>query len=55
MLGECFGESVKVYNSQIPSTVKVREANYTSQSVMTYDPKSRAAQAYMEFAKEVAA
>lgn len=48
----CAGK-IKVFETRIPSTVKVGEANYSSQSVIDFASKSPAAFAYTEFAKEV--
>ena len=44
---------IRIFATHIPSTVKVGEANYSSSSIMDFDPKSKAAVAYIEFAKEV--
>jgi chromosome partitioning protein len=49
---EHFGEVV--LGSVIPRSVRVSEAPSYGQSVMTYDPGSSGAQAYMEAAKELA-
>jgi chromosome partitioning protein len=49
---EHFGEIV--LNSVIPRSVRVSEAPSYGQSVMTYDPGSSGAQAYLEAAKEMA-
>jgi chromosome partitioning protein len=49
---EHFGEVV--LNSIIPRSVRVSEAPSYGQSVMTYDPGSTGAQAYLEAAKEMA-
>jgi chromosome partitioning protein len=49
---EHFGEIV--LNSIIPRSVRVSEAPSYGQSVMTYDPGSTGAQAYLEAAKEMA-
>jgi chromosome partitioning protein len=49
---EHFGEVV--LNSIIPRSVRVSEAPSYGQSVMTYDPGSSGAQAYLEAAKEMA-
>ena len=48
------GDRIKLFETRIPSTVKVGEANYSSVSIMEFDAKSKAAIAYTEFAKEVA-
>jgi chromosome partitioning protein len=49
---EHFGETV--LNSVIPRSVRVSEAPSYGQSVMTYDPGSSGAQAYLQAAKEMA-
>jgi chromosome partitioning protein len=49
---EHFGDIV--LNSIIPRSVRVSEAPSYGQSVMTYDPGSSGAQAYLEAAKEMA-
>lgn len=43
----------KVYKSIIPRIVRLGEAPSHGQSIITYDPKSRGAQVYIELAKEV--
>ena len=55
LLDDFCGERVKIFDAHIPSTVKVGEANYSSQCVMDHDAGSKAALAYMELAKEVIA
>ncbi|MGH3274573.1 MAG: ParA family protein, partial [Streptosporangiaceae bacterium] len=47
-----FGEVV--LGSVIPRSVRVSEAPSYGQSVMTYDPGSSGAQAYLEAAREIA-
>jgi chromosome partitioning protein len=47
-----FGE--KVLNSVVPRSVRVSEAPSYGQSVMTYDPGSSGAVAYLEAAREIA-
>lgn len=53
LLDDFCGDRVKIFETHIPSTVKVGEANYSSRCIMDYDVKSKAALAYMDFAKEV--
>lgn len=43
----------KVYNSIIPRNVRLGEAPSHGQPIITYDPKSRGAEVYLELAKEV--
>ncbi|GAB3053984.1 ParA family protein [Virgibacillus ainsalahensis] len=45
----------KVYNSIIPRNVRLGEAPSHGQPIITYDPKSRGAEVYLELAKEVIA
>ena len=53
LLEETYGSDIRIFNTRIPSTVKVGEANYSSKSVIEHDPNGKAATAYMDFAKEV--
>ncbi len=55
LLDEHYGDKVKIFNTHIPNTVKVGEANYLSKSVLDYDANGKAALAYKAFATEVAA
>lgn len=43
----------KVYKTIIPRNVRLSEAPSHGQSIITYDPKSRGSEVYMELAKEV--
>ena len=45
----------KVYRSVIPRNVRLGEAPSHGQPIITYDPKSRGAEVYLELAKEVMA
>ena len=51
MTREAFG-AIHIYQSMIPKTVKVEEANYRAQSVVKLEPGGKAAQAYLDFCKE---
>jgi len=53
LLDDFCGDNVKIFDAHIPSTVKVGEANYSSRCIMDYDAKSKAAKAYIDFAREV--
>ena len=55
LLDDFCGDKMKIFDTHIPSTVKVGEANYSSRCIMDYDSKSKAALAYMDLAKEVIA
>jgi chromosome partitioning protein len=43
----------KVYHTIIPRNVRLSEAPSHGQSIITYDPRSKGAEGYMELAKEV--
>ncbi|WP_048601626.1 ParA family protein [Rubeoparvulum massiliense] len=45
----------KVYETIIPRNVRLSEAPSRGESIITYDPKSRGAEVYLELAKEVIA
>jgi len=53
LIDESYGGKVKIFDTHIPNTVRVGEANYASMSVMEHDPNGRASLAYQNFAKEV--
>ncbi|MEG6522391.1 ParA family protein [Desulfotomaculum sp. 1211_IL3151] len=53
LIDEYFRNKIRIYDVQIPSTVKVGEANFHSCSVSDFDEKNKAALAYSDFAKEV--
>ena len=53
LIDENYSDKIRIFNSHIPNTVKVGEANYASRSIMDYDGSNRAAQAYKAFAREV--
>jgi chromosome partitioning protein len=43
----------KVYQTVIPRNVRLSEAPSHGQSIITYDPKSKGAEMYIDLAKEV--
>jgi chromosome partitioning protein len=53
LLDEHYGNKIKIFDTYIPNTIRIGEANYSSKSIIDYDPNSKAAQAYIAFAKEV--
>ena len=53
MINDSYGENIKVFNTKIPKTVKVGEANLNSMSIIEFMPKNKAAIAYKEFTKEL--
>jgi len=55
LIEDAYGKSLKVFNSKIPSSVKVGEANLNSKSIIEYKPDNKVALAYNDFAKEFVA
>lgn len=53
LVQDYYGEIIRIFSSQIPLSVKVGEANFYSQSLMTYQPKSKVTAAYQNLAKEL--
>jgi len=53
LLDENYGETINIFDTHIPNTIKVGEANYNSLSVVEHDPASKAAIAYTSLAMEV--
>ena len=53
LIDSSYGGKIKIFDTNIPSTVKVGEANYSSLSVMEHEPNGKASIAYKNFAMEV--
>ena len=53
LLEEHYGDKIRIFSTHIPSTTKVGEANYSSQTILDFAPNSKASAAYAAFAKEV--
>jgi chromosome partitioning protein len=50
---ETFEGQIKVFESKIPSTVKVGESVYYSEPLLEYAPQTKACKAYLDFGKEL--
>ena len=53
IMEKTYSQSVRIFDTIIPYSTKVGEANLHRQSVLLYDKNSKPAQAYQEFAKEL--
>ena len=53
-LRSTLGGSVRVFDTEIPRSVRAAEASGEGKSIFAFDPKSRVAQAYTNLTKEVA-
>lgn len=54
-VAETFEGQLKIFNSKIPSTVKVGESIYYSEPLLEYAPETKACKAYLDFGKELIA
>jgi chromosome partitioning protein len=48
-----YGDTVKIFDAQIPNSTKVGEANLYHRSVIEYEPQNKASSAYLDLAEEV--
>jgi chromosome partitioning protein len=53
IMDKTYSQSVRIFDTIIPHSTKVGEANLRCQSVINYDGNSKPSKAYMEFAKEL--
>jgi len=53
LIAEHYGGDIPMFQTEIPMTVRVGEANYLSMSVSRLDPRNKAALAYGNLAEEV--
>ena len=53
LLRENYVEQVKIFKSEIPSSVKASETSIEGKSIYAYKPKSKVAESYRELTKEV--
>jgi len=53
IMEKTYSQTVRIFNTIIPHSTKVGEANFRQQSVLLYDENSKPSLAYKEFAKEL--
>lgn len=53
VIHQAYGSNIHIYRSRIPRSVRAAETPTTGESIYSYDPKGRVAQAYTELSKEV--
>ena len=53
LIENAYGSDIKIFDTFIPSTVKIGEANYSCMSILDFATDCKAAVAYKAFAKEV--
>ena len=52
-VAETIEGQIRIFDSKIPSTVKVGESVYYSEPLLEYAPQTKACQAYLDFGKEL--
>lgn len=53
LLRENYGGKIKVFNTEIPHSVRAKETSAEGKSIFAHDPKGRVAQSYENLTKEV--
>jgi len=51
-MNEAYSEHLRIFNTRIPISIKVGEANFRYKSVIEYEPNSKASLAYKDFGEE---
>lgn len=53
LLHNAYGSQIRVFDTYIPCSVRMKEAVREGQSIFKYEPRSKAAQAYRNLTEEV--
>lgn len=53
LLRDTYGSKIKVFDTEIPQSVRAAESTTTGKSVFSHDPKGKVAESYKNLAKEV--
>lgn len=53
IMDKTYSQTIRIFNTIIPHSTKVGEANLNRKSVLLYDENSKPSQAYKDFAKEL--
>lgn len=52
-LREAYGDQIKVFDAEIPTSIRMTESGAYGKSIFAYDPKGKVAAAYEQLTKEV--
>ena len=52
-LRETVGQNIRVFETEIPRSVRVAESSLSGQSIFAFDPSGKVAASYGQFMKEV--
>ena len=53
LIRDTYGSQIKVYDSEIPHSVRAKEMSVTGKSIFEHDPHGKVAAAYDQLTKEV--
>lgn len=53
LIRDTYGESIKVFGTEIPPSVRAKEASAEGKSIYAHDPNGKVAEAYQNLTKEV--
>ena len=53
LLREAYGRKIKVFDTEIPHSVRAKETSAEGKSIFAHDPDSKVAESYKNFTKEV--
>ena len=53
LLRETYGNKIRVFDTQIPHSVRAAETSAEGKSIFAHDPKGKVAEAYRALTKEV--
>lgn len=53
LLNDTYGSAIRIFNSYIPFSVRMKEAVREGQSILKYDPSGKVSKAFMDLTKEV--
>ena len=53
LLRETYGSQIKVFTTEIPHSVRAKEASAEGKSIYAHDPNGKVAEAYAKLTKEV--
>jgi len=53
IMDKTYSQTIRIFDTIIPNSTKVGEANLRQQSVLLYDENSKPSQAYKKFAREL--
>ena len=53
LLRQTYGNTIKVFNTEIPHSVRAKEISAEGKSIFSHDPNGKVANSYLNMTKEV--